>query len=171
MYRLVAETFISIPIKLLKQGWTKDTLEVNHIDGNKLNNQLSNLEWVTPQGNMEHASKTNLTHTTISDDMLEFIWKKLANNKTDIEISMETRIPASTIGNIQQGVSPRYRTNKYTWPKKSPTPDLNIDENIQIINDYNRGYSFRDLMKKHNCSDHHIRRLIELFPEKNYSSK
>lgn len=50
-HRLVAEAFI---------GEIKDGYEVNHIDGNKLNNNLSNLEIVSHLENMQHASKNCL---------------------------------------------------------------------------------------------------------------
>ena len=50
-HRLVAEAYIPNP----------DNLPVvNHIDGNKLNNHYTNLEWCTVEYNNQHAYKTGL---------------------------------------------------------------------------------------------------------------
>jgi hypothetical protein len=52
LQRIVAETFI--PCK------NKQLLEVNHINGNKSDNSVENLEWTTRQENLQHARDNNL---------------------------------------------------------------------------------------------------------------
>lgn len=51
IHRLIAQTFIPN---------SENKLEVNHIDGNKQNNNIENLEWCTKSENHKHAFKIGL---------------------------------------------------------------------------------------------------------------
>lgn len=51
--RLVAMTFLGLP----PEGFT-----VNHIDGNRMNNRVDNLEWLTLGDNILHGFATGLYH-------------------------------------------------------------------------------------------------------------
>lgn len=53
IHRLVGETFIDNPL---------NKKEINHIDGDKLNNSVMNLEWCTRSENIKHAFTTNLKY-------------------------------------------------------------------------------------------------------------
>jgi hypothetical protein len=75
IHRLVAQAFIPNP---------ENKPQVNHKDANKLNNNLSNLEWVTRKENSEHASLNNLMpigeknyHNKIKEKDVLFIRKSL----------------------------------------------------------------------------------------------
>lgn len=67
IHRLVAEHFIPNPYHYT---------QVNHKDGNKENNDVSNLEWCSPSENIQHALKNNLCSNrkfASYDDKLEWL--------------------------------------------------------------------------------------------------
>ena len=53
-------TIHSLVAKLFIRDYDGNNEVVNHIDGNKLNNDVSNLEWVTHKENSQHASQMGL---------------------------------------------------------------------------------------------------------------
>lgn len=77
VHRLVALAFIPNP---------ENKLTVNHIDGDKLNNSVENLEWATLAENTIHAWKTGLCDKRLSQEekdtrTMEIIYSKLSKVK------------------------------------------------------------------------------------------
>lgn len=73
LHRLLAITFVEKPDHLIDNEF--DDLCVNHKDGDKHNNDLNNLEWVTTSENCIHAYKTGLR-----SDNTPILVKDLRNN-------------------------------------------------------------------------------------------
>lgn len=85
IHRLVAIFFVP--------GRSATRCQVNHKDGNKLNNNSENLEWVTPSENIRHAYGTGLMkavsgelnpHATITADEVEKICSYLLEYNGDL---------------------------------------------------------------------------------------
>lgn len=73
IHRLIAIYFIDNP---------NNYKIINHVDGNKLNNSIENLEWCTSKHNNEHAYKLGLRFMTSKN--LNILNKKVINIETNI---------------------------------------------------------------------------------------
>ena len=110
VHRLVATQFID-NINNLEQ--------VNHIDGNKLNNNVTNLEWCTKEENQNHAVRTNLMQhgedrpsaKLKESDVLEIY--KLKGIMKASDIANKYGVSKNTINCILRGSKWKYLYEQY----------------------------------------------------------
>lgn len=100
VHRLVAEQYIPNSSKLL---------QVNHIDGNKLNNSVSNLEWVSSSTNVIHSFSSGLSNysgskngrSKLTEDQVVQIKQLLLQGIKNKEIADKFSISKSVICDIK----------------------------------------------------------------------
>lgn len=119
VHRLILETFEPNP--------NSSNLQVNHKDGNKENNALSNLEWVTCKKNINHAynlglysnigDNNNGDHKLTTSQVLEIIDLLLERTMTIQAIANKYNVSKFAIESIKY---------KRTW--KHLTKDINFYE-------------------------------------------
>jgi hypothetical protein len=91
VHRLVADAFLDNP---------QNKEQVNHIDGNTLNNHVENLEWATPKENMKHALETGLRKTKVPINKHEYICKEYEKGRTMPDIAKEFGVHNTSIRDI-----------------------------------------------------------------------
>jgi hypothetical protein len=95
VHRLIAACFIEN---------ANDKRCVNHIDGNKQNNNVSNLEWVSHSENERHSydslGKVNGNRKMSSEDVLYVLESK----ETGISLSLKFNVSPKVISNIRRNV-------------------------------------------------------------------
>lgn len=104
VHRLVAMLFIPNP---------ENKPEVNHKDGNKMNNHVSNLEWSTKQENMKHSylnklhnnSGENSGRSKLTAIDVSIIRDCIADNFKNVSIAKYFKVDPSTICDIKSGKS------------------------------------------------------------------
>lgn len=117
VHRLILETF--------SPRDDSANLQVNHIDGDKTNNAITNLEWVTAKENVQHAFKIGLRkniednncapHTLTSEQVKEIIILLLQKEYTIQQIADKFKVHKSAIEHIKY---------KKTW--KTLTKDIDF---------------------------------------------
>lgn len=136
IHRLVAELFI---------GSIENGLVVNHIDGNKLNNNVNNLEIITPKENSIHAIEMGLTlpmqgeyngNSILKESDILKIYDLIKKGFNNEEISKIYNINFRTVSQIRTGFRWNYLFKKhFTKSIKSRNSKYSMEICIKIINE------------------------------------
>jgi hypothetical protein len=105
VHRLVAEKYIPNP---------ENKPQVNHIDGCKANNHVSNLEWCTASENAIHAFQNGLRtvpdsngnnsgNVKLSEEDVIIIKERLSKGERNIDIAKDYDVHPQTISSIKLG--------------------------------------------------------------------
>jgi len=149
VHRIVAELFVYNP--------DPETLtQVNHIDGNKLNNCYKNLEWVTPKQNSVHAVEVLKkgvceTHSkaTMTNETVLKIAELLMQGYRNVDIERIIGVRKILVGRIRQKKCWSTLTANFNFP---PDTKSCISDNtvIWVAHKLQEGYSTKQIRELSN---------------------
>ena len=133
LHKLVAGHFIEQNFDVLRS-------EVNHIDGNKQNNNVNNLEWCTSSYNSLHSCKTGLSpsgsnrpSSKLTESMVYKIPEMIKNGFTIKSIAKEFNVSTTSIHHILNGRNFRCLNIDfgYTFKKYNNKDNTEISKEIK----------------------------------------
>lgn len=102
VHRLVLQSFVG----------NQSEKEVNHKDGNKANNRLENLEWVTPSENQKHSVKLGIMrsgerhpHAKLTNALVKYIRENVKEKGDQRKIAKKLGVTDSIISEARRGIS------------------------------------------------------------------
>jgi DNA-binding XRE family transcriptional regulator len=107
IHRLVAKTFLDCV----------DGLDVNHINGNRSDNRLINLELVTRSNNLAHGMFVNKNGIAkLTHEQAEEVKRRVALGERQVDIAKEFNVFKQTINQIVRGTG--YKNSKIAMQYK-----------------------------------------------------
>lgn len=145
VHRLVAESFVPNP---------EDKPLVNHKDGNKLNNNFSNLEWVDHKENAKHASENGLLgyvgenhHNNSNDEMLvRSICDLLEQGFRNKDICERLSIKKSLVSQIRNGIAWKHISTEYKI-NRIRQKRVSVNTVLWVCNKLQEGFTVTQIAK------------------------
>lgn len=145
--------YIHVLVAVMYLEDRRGELFVNHIDGDKVNCDVSNLEWISHRENMQHAMLTGLLNRKplFEKDVIK-ICEMRQSGKSAKEISEELDILLKTVEGITNGYNWKDISSRYKFPERTITKrSILNEENVRNICELRqKGDSVKDISLKLN---------------------
>lgn len=156
VHRLVALSFIPNP---------DNKPQVNHKDGNKANNRVDNLEWITNKDNAIHATKFGRKNFVINQKIADAIRADYNNGLThQHELAAKYGIGFAVVNTVIHNKSwattdPELLCKVVRTNRKCAVYTVEQADVIRTL--FKQGVSVADLVKSYGVSPAHIRRILQ----------
>ena len=147
----------------------KENQQVDHKDGNKENNDIENLEWVTPSENIRRAFKLGLktafkgeSHavSVYTDKFIDEMCKAISNGMSISDASKKFNFQSSYIYSIISGKNWAHISSKYDFSKSYSKPifskEFYNDLQKLIESGMKKGDVIMELDKKYNVKSKNV---------------
>lgn len=151
VHRLVAMTYCD--------GYD-EKFHVNHIDGDKSNNNFWNLEWVTRSENMLHAWHTGLIKTNKADyELVHSVCKKLESGFKASDVATSLDIGIDLVQDILQGKSWNWISEEYDFTLVPKKGRLNPEKVLRICRLLENEIPMKEISEQLNTSYYNIKNI------------
>lgn len=130
VHRLVLECHGNLQHPIVPfYDWTERKLDVNHIDGNKSNNHIENLEWCTRRDNILHAYQNNLAPSGVNNTLSNIhdegtvcricqLIQEGCTNKDIVNIINDKSVTISVCQDIRSGHGYKEISKEYNFQRR-----------------------------------------------------
>lgn len=137
-------------------GDYRNTLTVNHEDGDKSNNHISNLKWMTHHENITHAITNGLikNRTSLTEPIVRQVCDLIVNGESVRKIADILGLKLTTVEGIKNKYNWTNISDEYTFPPKAVYKMMSPELIDAICEDIKNNVTSKEIADKHNINIH-----------------